>query len=137
MLPTLSPRAAPHVVRNSLDKHTREGAAHLEEHYQPERSDYKCEREIRCGHEIVKAKNVDDHRGDSDAVFTLGAARAAASICRRAPQVWAKKDARTSGMAHSAQAANWILCPCPANRVGCTVSRPRQRRASNPAASAN
>jgi hypothetical protein len=67
-------------------------------------------------------------------LFIPPAARAAASICRRAPQVWAKKGAKTSGMAHSAQAANWIPCPCPANRAGCTASRPRQRRASNPAA---
>src|SRR5215472_4301626 len=44
-------------------------------------------------------------------LFIPPAARAAASICRRAPQVWAKKGAKTSGMAHSAQAANWIPCP--------------------------
>jgi len=41
MHPTLSPRAAsdPLRLRDRLDKHTREGAAHPEEHNQPERSD--------------------------------------------------------------------------------------------------
>ena len=52
------------LLPNCLDKHTRKGAAHPEEHNQPERSDYKCEREVGCGHENVKAKNIDDHRSE-------------------------------------------------------------------------
>ena len=62
--------------------------------------------------------------------FTPGAARAAASICHRAPLVWAKRGARTSRMARSVQAANYIPSPCPANRAECTTSASRFKSGS-------
>ncbi len=52
------------MMRNPLDKHTREGATHAKEHNKPERSGNKCERDLGWSHENVKAKNVDEHRAE-------------------------------------------------------------------------
>jgi hypothetical protein len=51
------------------DEHTREGAAHPKEQDQPERGGKKRNREIRRGHENVKAKNVYEHRAHPNGTY--------------------------------------------------------------------